>query len=105
VESGRRQILCFAAEQRAVGGEGDVLDIGDQDQLGDEVLNPLAQKRLPAREAQLADPMAHEGTGHPVDLLEAEQCSPGQELVFAVEDLLGHAVRAAEVAPIGDRDT
>ena len=39
-----------------------------------------------------------------VDLLEAEHFAPRQELVVGAEDLLRHAVRAAEVAAVGDRD-
>ena len=37
---------------------------------------------------------------HPDDLVEGEQCSAGQE----GHAVLGHAVDAAEVAPVGDRD-
>jgi hypothetical protein len=39
-----------------------------------------------------------------VDLLEAEELTPLEELVVASEDLLRHAVDAAEVAAAGDRD-
>jgi hypothetical protein len=38
------------------------------------------------------------------DLLEAEQGLPRQEGVVLVEHRLGHAVHAAEVAAVGDRD-
>ena len=38
------------------------------------------------------------------DLLEAQQRLPRQEAVVVVEHRLGHAVHAAEVAAVGDRD-
>ena len=97
-----RQIAGHAAQQGAVGGEGQVLDVGDHRERGDKVLDPLSQERFPSSEANLADPVAHEGSGHAVDLLEAEQRVAGEEFIFAVEDLLRHAVGAAEVASVGD---
>ena len=39
-----------------------------------------------------------------VDLLEGQHLVARQERVVPPEDLLGHAVRAPEVAPVGDRD-
>ena len=39
------------------------------------------------------------------DLLETEQFRVRQEAVLPVEHLLGHAVGAAEVATVGDRNT
>ena len=39
-----------------------------------------------------------------LDLLERQQLVAAQELVVAAEDLLRHAVDAAEVAAVGDGD-
>src|SRR4030095_1590079 len=44
------------------------------------------------------------GANHPGDLLERQDLDAGQEGVVAAEHRLGHAVRAAEVAPVGHRD-
>ena len=49
-------------------------------------------------------PSADEHAGDPLDLLEREQLASRHEAVVAAEDLLRHAVRAAEVAAVGDRD-
>ena len=73
VEPGRGQIVGLARQQDAVGGECEVLDIADPSQRRDEVLDPLTQKRLPSGESKLADAVAYERAGHPVDLLEAEK--------------------------------
>src|SRR5581483_10749563 len=40
----------------------------------------------------------------PLDLLEGEELPPLEEPVVPPEDLLRHAVDAAEVAAVGDRD-
>jgi hypothetical protein len=49
-------------------------------------------------------PISDEEARRARDLLEAQQRVLRQELVGLVEDLLGHAVTAAEVAAVGDRD-
>jgi hypothetical protein len=51
----------------------------------------------------LSADVAHVDFGDP-GLFEAEELAPLQVLEAAVEDLLGHAVCASEVAPVGDRD-
>ena len=49
--------------------------------------------------------VADEGPREPLDLLERRAArARGEELVVAPEDLLRHAVDAAEVAAVGDRD-
>ena len=49
-------------------------------------------------------PLATNDPGDPLDLLEGQDLVARQERVVAPEDLLGHAVRAPEIAPVGDRD-
>ena len=49
-------------------------------------------------------PERDERPGGPLDLLERQDLVAGQERVVPPVDLLGHAVRAAEVAAVGDRD-
>src|SRR6185503_15651153 len=53
---------------------------------------------------QLADAGRGERPRQPLDLLEREDLGAAQELEVVAEDLLRHAVDAAEVAPVGDRD-
>ena len=52
----------------------------------------------------LATPRSHEDPGEARDLLEREQVGVRQELVVRIEDILRHAVDAAEIAAVGDRD-
>ena len=49
-------------------------------------------------------PIAGERARQALDLLEREQLLTAQELELLAEDLLRHAVDAAEVAAVGDRD-
>ena len=63
-----------------------------------------AQQRLAAGQAQLAHAERAEDARQPGDLLEGEQLGPRQEREVAAVDLARHAVRAAEIAPVGDRD-
>ncbi len=94
----------LALEERPVGGHGEIGDLGDRRQESHEVLHVLAEERLASREADLGHSEGDECPGNAFDLLEREQHLPGQELVIAAEHLLGHAIGAAEVAPVGDRD-
>jgi hypothetical protein len=48
--------------------------------------------------------MSHENLGQPGDLFKGEDLFPRQKWVVSTEDLFGHAVGAAEVAAVGDRD-
>src|SRR6266536_3570979 len=54
--------------------------------------------------SHLGHPKRGRGAHHPRDLLKRQDLRAGQEGVVAAEDLLGHAVRTAEVAPVGDGD-
>ncbi len=71
-------------------------------QVRDQLLDALAQQRFPAGQSDLADAVLHPDPGQAGDLLEREDLRPVHEGVVAAEDLLGHAVDAAEVAPVGD---
>ncbi|MCY1548011.1 hypothetical protein D9M68_840970 [compost metagenome] len=48
--------------------------------------------------------MRHELRGHAGDFFEGQQRTVRQVGVVLVEDFLGHAVTAAEIAPVGDAD-
>ena len=98
----------LARQQRAVGGERDVqrcaLDGAQGRQLFDEDLEVLAQQRLAAGEADLLHAVGHELARHARDLFKTQQRAVRQVGVVLVEDFLGHAVAAAEVAAVGDAD-
>ena len=98
----------LAHQQRAVGGERQVerLPVGRAQggKLADERLDVLAQQRLAAGQPDLAHPVRREQSGQAGDFLEAQQRAVRQVLVVLVEHFLGHAVAAAEVAPVGHAD-
>ena len=70
----------------------------------DQPLEVLAQQRLAAGQPDLLDAEADEHARDARDLLERQQLVVRQERVVAAEHLLRHAVDAAEVAAVGDRD-
>ena len=105
IQAGLGQRFGLSFEQRAVGGEGQVFEALDLGQHGDQVLDPLSQQWLSPGEPDLGDPLGREDGGDAGDLLEREQLISGEELVVLAEDLLRHAIGAAEVAAIGHRDT
>ena len=86
--------------------EVDRLAVGrpDRGQRRDEHRQVAPDERLAARDPQLPDAEPDEDAGQPLDLLERQHELLGQEREVAPEDLGRHAVRAAEVAAVGDRD-
>jgi hypothetical protein len=64
----------------------------------------LRKQRLAAGQPDLLDAEAGEDAGDARDLLERQQRRVRQERVVAPEHVARHAVDAAEVAPVGDRD-
>src|SRR5690606_7460432 len=73
-------------------------------QHSDEAVEVLAQQRLATGEPDLLDAVRHEDRRDPGDLLEAQQGRLRQERIVAPEHCLRHAIGAAEVAAVGDRD-
>src|SRR5205809_211059 len=63
-----------------------------------------AHQRLAPGQADLLHAETDEDARQPRDLLEAEDGAVRQERVIGVEHLARHAVHAAEVAAVGDRD-
>ena len=102
-ETGVAQRLRLLRQQRRVRRQRQV-EPADPGEHRDELLEVAAEQRLAAGQPDLLDAVTHERTRGPLDLLEREQLTPGQEGVVAAEDLLRHAVDAPEVAAIGDRD-
>ena len=95
------RVLC---EQDAIGRQGEVFDAFDARQFGDEVRQSAAQQRFATREAHLAHAESRRDPRQPHDLLERQALLRAQETVLVVERRLRHAVRAAEIAAIHDRD-
>ena len=94
---------CLLGQQGAVRRQCHV-EVADRGQPADEYLEVAAQERLAARDPDLLDTVGDEDAGEPLDLLEREQLLAVHEPVAASEHLLRHAVDAAEVAAVGDRD-
>ena len=91
-------------EQDAVGGQREVLDPLDAREFAHEVGKPGAQERLSAGEADLAHAFGRERARQPLDLVEGQSLCGGQEAIALAEGLARHAIRAAEVAAVHDRD-
>ena len=96
------------SEERAVGRQRELEPIAfprfDCSEQLDEVLDVAANQGLAACDAHRADAEAGEDADDARELLEREQLAALEERVVAAEDLLRHAVDAAEVAAVGDRD-
>jgi hypothetical protein len=90
-------------EQRPVRRQRQVEPV-DRRELLDESLDVPADERLTPGDPDLLDAVVREGAREPRDLLEREKLASVEEAVVAPEDLLRHAVDAAEVAAVGDRD-
>ena len=98
-EPGRGEAGRHGCERGAVGGERQV--DGQRGQLRDQHREVGPHGGLAAGEPDRVDAVAlDEEPGDPLDLLEGEHLVPRQPL----HPLLGHAVGAAEVAAVGDRD-
>ena len=102
----RRTPACTSAsrmalELAAVGGHGQLVQPARAHvpaELADQPHDVAPDQGLAAGEPDLAHAEIDEGRGQPVELLQGEQLGLGQE-----GHLLGHAVDAAEIAAVGDR--
>ena len=92
----------MAGQLAAVGGQRQLVERACA-QVAAEALEQAdhvaPHQRFAAGEAQLANPLAYESAAQPVQLFQAEDVLLRQE-----RHLLGHAVNAAEVAPVRDRN-
>ena len=89
-------------QEGAVGGQGQLVQ-GPAGQVPGQALDQLheapADQGLAPRQAQLAHPQSDKGGGDPVQFLYGQDLGLGQE-----DHVLGHAVDAAQVAPVRHRD-
>jgi hypothetical protein len=104
-KTGRGEGVGLPIEQNTVGGQSDVGQAVDRPEHCDQLLEVLAEQRFSAGDPDLLDAGAYRDRRQPGQFLERQEQIPGKELVLTAEDLLRHAIPAAEVAPIGDRDT
>ena len=103
VEPGVPQRLRLAREERGVRRQRDVEPVDRREPL-DEALELLPEQRLATGQPDLLDAERGEGPGDALELLEREELLAVHEAVVVPEHRLRHAVRAAEVAAVGDRD-
>ena len=102
-ESGGAQRAGLFREQRPVGRQREI-DIGKRGQLLDQPLQVLAQQRLAAGQPNFANAELDVDPREPHDFLECQQFRVRKERIVAPENVLRHAVHAAEIAAVGDRD-
>jgi hypothetical protein len=76
----------------------------DRGEPCDQDLEIAAEERLAAGDPHLLHTVCHERPRHAVDLFEGQELLAVHEAVPAAEHLLGHAIDAAEVAAVRDRD-
>ena len=102
VEAGILECPRLLRQQRAVGGQGDFH--GELRQLFDQVFEVAAQERLAAGDADLFHAEVDEDMGDAHDFFEGQQLLAREIGVVVAKDFLRHAIHAAEIAAVGDRD-
>ena len=96
------ELARLSCEQRAVGRQCQVETV-DRGEHFDQPLQIATEQGLAAGEPDLLDAMRVEQPREARDLLEGQQVGMGKERVVAPENVLWHAIDAAEVAAVGDR--
>ena len=104
VQSGQGERFGMMCEEDSVGGDGEIIHAIDGGKEADQIIDSPAQKRFSTGQADLSDSQRGKGLDELGDLFEAEDFVLWQEGVVRSEDLGRHAIAAAEVAAIGDRD-
>src|SRR5215218_1802077 len=99
-QPGRYEVADLLLEQVAVGRERQVVAVRDRAQLLDQPPQLLAHERLAAGQPHVVHAHLAQHAHEPLDLLVGEQ----RVAVEPRQPLGRHAVRAAEVAAVGDRD-
>jgi len=100
-----RERPAARSPQHAVGRQRDVVDAGNRCDHLDEPLEVAPQQRLASGQPQLHDAERGELAAEPRDLLAAQELVTRHERVVAPERLARHAIRAAQIAAVGDRDS
>ena len=94
------QLACEAWQENTIGGDRHIFDALDILASADQVLRSFTHERLAAREAQVLDAATCSHFHHTHDLFEGEDL-----IMFAgFNACFGHAVYAAQITPVGERD-
>ena len=101
-QTGVFQGLGLPSKKVAVGGEGQVIYTLYVRQHAHEAFQIGADQRFTTCKPHLVHTQLSEEAYKPGDFLEGQQLGFGEELVAFPVDFGGHAVGAAEVAPVGD---
>ena len=91
-------------KQHRVRRERDVLHALERSEFADEFGQIRAQQRFAAGQPNLLHAQLHEQSRQPGDLIERQTLGGLQKTIVIMEGLPRHAVRAAEVAAIHDRN-
>jgi hypothetical protein len=100
VQPGGPQRAGLAGEQHAIGRQGKVPDRGSRRQELDEPRQIAPEERFAARQAHAVHAQPGKCVREDRDLLEIEEALARQPRVVR----LGHAVLAAQIAPVSDGD-
>ncbi|MOA23129.1 hypothetical protein D3C78_1437310 [compost metagenome] len=86
-------------ELGTIAGDGEVFEFLTGTQAGQQRGQALAHQWFATGDADTRDAEADEGIGDGIELFETEYLRPGSE-----DHVLAHAIGAAEVATVGDRE-
>ena len=103
VQAGSLETARLFGERRAVGGQRQI-QIGNFRQHADELLDVAADQRLTTSQANFLDAMARECSRQPRDFLERQESAAFQKLIVLAKHFLWHAIGAAKIAAVGDRN-
>jgi hypothetical protein len=101
IETRSAKRACRGRQQHAIRGEGEIGDLGNGAKRSHQDIEVMTQEGLTTGESDLRRAQPGEDPGEPGQLLEREYRLARQPGVFR----LGHAIAAAEVAAIGDRES
>ena len=93
------QGVSVFCKKNAIGGQSDIANAGYRDEHAGELVQVLPHQRLAAGEPHLVHSQSRRDAHERGDLFKTEQFGPVEE-----RHLFGHAVGAAEVAPVGHGD-
>ncbi|GBR12099.1 hypothetical protein AA105894_0406 [Asaia spathodeae NBRC 105894] len=94
----------MAVEQNAIGGQGYIVDTRQGDEPCDQRVELGAQQWLATGQAQLADAKPRRNAGDTLYCREIETLCRFEKGEIVVEHRLRHAIRAAKIASIHDRN-
>ena len=94
------QVVRHARQKDAVRGHRHVLDLGHGSDVAHELDHALAHRRLAAGKANAFDTDARSDANRLLNLFDAQDVEVGKLL----HAFFGHAVHAAEVAAVGERN-